>query len=84
MIAGYKNTRALQQAIAAEREQGSLILSSASGGYFLPSLDTDKGRKEIDQYIKTLRSRALNTLKTLKSARKALAYQCEQIGIDGW
>ena len=83
-IAGYRNTRALQQAIAAERENGSLILSSAHGGYYLPSLDTDTGRKEIDQYIKTLRSRALNTLRTLRSARKALLHQHEQIGIDGW
>lgn len=70
-LTGCGDPRALQRRIAAEREAGVIILSSANGGYFLPAAG-DEGRREIQRYIDTLRARALNTLKAIKSARAAL------------
>jgi len=70
-MAGVPTTRQLQQLVAEEREAGALILSTLKGGYFLPD-DGEKGRMELAAYVRTLRARALNTLKVLKPANKAL------------
>ena len=67
-LAGYASVRQLQKQIEAERAAGALILSASTGGYFLP-----KNRAEILRYERTLHSRAVNTLRTLQSARRALA-----------
>ena len=67
-LAGYASVRQLQKQIEAERAAGALILSASAGGYFLP-----KNRAEILRYERTLHSRAVNTLRTLQSARRALA-----------
>ena len=80
-ILGIKNARMLHSLIAAEREQGALILSSSTGGYFLPSAG-EKGKREINEFIHTLRSRSLNTLRILRSARRALAAVDGQISLN--
>lgn len=73
-LTGCKSARDLQNRIAAEREQGKLILSSCrhGGGYFVPSQGAE-GKAEIAAFVATLRARALNTLKILKAAKEALA-----------
>ena len=71
-LCGCRTARLLQQRIQRERNAGALILSSAHGGYYLPSDDSDVGRAEILRYERTLRARAINTLATLRTARRAL------------
>lgn len=66
-ILGFENTRALQLDIARARENGQVILSATTGGYYLP-----KDNAEIEEFIAILRARAINTFKALKSARKRL------------
>jgi len=85
-MTGAKSARILQQMIAAERERGALILSTSKGrgGYFRPSLDHEKGRAETEEFISQLKSRALNTLKALRSARQSLRKQTEQLEMQGW
>lgn len=77
-LAGAASARELQSMIATERENGALILSRASGGYFRPS-DGGEGRREIERFSATLRARALNTLRALRSARAALGEDPAQI-----
>jgi len=72
MLTGFKNARSLHSQIAAERESGSLILSSTRGGFYLPAAG-EQGRREIAAFVRTLRSRALSTLRALRSAKGALA-----------
>jgi len=79
--AGHKTARALQNQISHERKTGALILSTLSGGYFLPSFG-EKGERELRQYKQTLTARALNTLAILKPVNKALAVNEDQIQID--
>ena len=70
-LAGAKTSRSPQGRIEAERQAGALILSTTKGGYFLPDAG-EKGKQEINAYVRTLRARALNTLRTLRAARAAL------------
>ena len=73
-LTGYHSARELQKQIEIERGRGALILSRSGngGGYFMPSAG-EAGKREIAVYVRTLRARALNTLRTLKTARAALA-----------
>lgn len=82
-LTGSRSARDLQNKIAAEREQGHIILSSCrnGGGYYLPS-DGPEGQAEISHFVATLRSRALNTLKALRAAKAALAQAEGQITLD--
>lgn len=72
-LVGCRSVRDLQNQIAAEREQGALILSTCrnGGGYFQPA-DGEQGKQEIANFIATLQARALHTLAAVKTARKAL------------
>ena len=70
-LTGLRNSRTLQIAIATERERGALILSTTKGGYFLPD-DGLKGQQEIAEFVRTLRARAINTLRALRGAKQAL------------
>lgn len=70
-MAGVSTTRQLRLLVADERAAGALILSTLKGGYFMPD-DGAKGRAEITAYSRTLEARALNTLKALSPARRAL------------
>jgi len=75
-LTGLRNSRTLQIAIATERERGALILSTTKGGYFLPD-DGEKGQQEIAEFVRTLRARAINTFRAMRSAKKALS------GVEG-
>ena len=79
---GCRSTRQLQTLVSKERQNGALILSSAEG-YFLPS-NGKKGREEINHFVATYRSMALNTLKVLKTAKRALSVADNQMGINTW
>ena len=52
---------------------GALILSKSGsgGGYYLPD-DGEAGRREIAAFVRTVNARAVNSLRTLKAARRAL------------
>lgn len=82
-MTGVKSIRELQLIIAQEREAGALILSTCrgGGGYFLPS-DGEVGKREIAAFVATLRARALNTLRALKTAREALESLEGQVTLD--
>ena len=68
-LAGLKSVRELQHAIETERLAGAVICSSGEngGGYFLHETTT-----ELRQHVKTVDSRAQNTLKSNAAARRAL------------
>lgn len=78
---GVKTVRELQHRVAAEREQGALILSASTGGYFKPA-SGEQGQEEIARFVATLRSRAINTFKALKTARAALSKAEGQLTLD--
>ena len=67
ILMGFDNTRSLQADIAKSRDAGQVILSSSTGGYYLPAND-----EEIEEFIAVLRARAINTFKALRSAKMAL------------
>lgn len=71
-LAGCGSARQLQKLIEAERAHGALILSSSTGGYFLPSSDPDEARAEIKAFVATVTRRAVSSLSVLESARAAL------------
>lgn len=72
-LTGYRNARELQKEIERERIAGALILSKSGngGGYYLPD-DGEAGRREIAAFVRTVNARAVNSLRTLKAARRAL------------
>ena len=72
-LSGVRSIRELQHLIEQERRSGALILSSSSGGYYLPA-----NRAEISRYVATLQRRAISTLRTLKTARQALKVMPDQ------
>lgn len=80
---GFKSARDLQHAIALEREAGALILSTCrhGGGYYRPS-DGEAGKREINAFVATLASRAINTLRAIKVARRELKTIDGQVTID--
>lgn len=80
---GFKGARDLQHAIALERETGALILSTCrhGGGYYRPS-DGEAGKREINSFVATLASRAINTLRAIKAARRELKTIDGQVTID--
>lgn len=82
-LCGFKSVRELQSAIAKEREAGALILSTCQhgGGYYRPA-DGEDGKREINAFVGTLASRALNTLKAIKAARRELKTIDGQVTID--
>ena len=66
-LTGIADKRMLQKVIAKEREEGALILSHHSGGYY-----TSHNRAEVAEFAHTLENRARNTFAALKSARRYL------------
>ena len=80
-LAGCETARQLQKDIAFERAHGALILSSTTGGYFLPDCG-EKGRRELLDYVRTLHARAFNTLKAAKYAKAALRLIDGQVSLD--
>lgn len=82
-LVGCATARQLQGLIRLEREAGALILSSTTGGYYLPS-EGPRGRDEIQRYVDTLRARAISTLRTMQPARVALDVLEGQMEVDAW
>ena len=66
-LTGCKSARELQERIALERNTGAVICSGSGRGYWRP-----KDRQEIQEFVRTMDARALNTLRAAKSARAAL------------
>jgi len=71
----YDSVRELQKEIARERREGAVILSTCEngGGYFRP-----KNKQEAEYFIRTLESRARNTMAALHSARSYVMQQGER------
>lgn len=83
-LTGLRNARELRAQIARERAKGFLILSSCRGrgGYYLPA-EGAEGRAEVERFCNSIRARALNTLRALQSARKALGVLEGQLELSG-
>ena len=64
---GFESARALQVDIAKSRNAGQVILSSTTGGYYLPQNDA-----EIEEFVEVLRARAINTFRAIQSAKQFL------------
>lgn len=66
---GFRTVRELQKATERERQAGAVILSTCAegGGYYLSD-----DPLEIAAFIRTLNSRARNTLRSMESAQNAL------------
>lgn len=62
-----RSKRELQKRIERERKAGALILSSTTGGYY-----TSHNRAEVQEFVKTLESRAKHTFLALRTARRFL------------
>lgn len=71
-ILGLKNKRTLQLMIEKERQNGALILSHYSGGYY-----TSHNPVEIAEFTKTMENRAKSIYVSLRSAREHLK-TCEK------
>lgn len=83
-LAGLKGPRELRSQVERERMAGALILSTVrkKGGYYLPSPDPERGREEISAFIRTVHARAVNSLRVLHAARRALRECPGQIDVD--
>ena len=66
-ILHLRNKRELQKRIEQERKAGALILSSTTGGYY-----TSHNRAEVQEFCRTLESRARHTFLALRAARRFL------------
>ena len=66
-LTGCKSARELQERIALERNAGAVICSGSGRGYWRA-----KDRQEIQEFVKTMNARALNTLRAAKSAKAVL------------
>lgn len=66
-LSGCHSARELQWKIAEERAAGAVICSGGTPGYWKPG-----NRQEVEDFIRTMRSRALNTLVAIKSAKRLL------------
>lgn len=53
-----------------ERIKGNVILSSSSGGYWLPDMDNPDTKQQLEKYIAFMQSK--NTFATTKSAKELL------------
>lgn len=62
-----RSKRELQKRIERERKAGALILSSTAGGYY-----TSHNRAEVQEFCRTLESRARHTFLALRTARRFL------------
>lgn len=74
---GFESARALQVDIAKSRNAGQVILSSTTGGYYLPQNDA-----EIEELVEVLRARAINTFRAIQSAKQYLKQDKEQMNIE--
>jgi len=80
-LTGLPNARVLRQHIQHERGAGQVLLSSTNGGYYLPD-DGTKGQQEIADCYRSMRSRAINTLRSAIVLRKAMESVEGQTTVD--
>ncbi len=73
----FCSVRMLQKDIEKARESGQLILLVTTGGYYLPADD-----KEAEEFIATLKRRALMTLRAIKHARHYLNETKGQMSLE--
>ena len=66
-LIGCKSARELQEKIALERNAGAIICSGSGRGYWRP-----QNRQEIVEFVRTMESRAKNTLAAASGAKEAL------------
>ena len=79
-LLGYKTVRELQKQVEAERAAGYVILCDPQGaGYYLSD-----DPAELEQFVRTLKARASNTIKAARSAQIALDAATGQESIAGW
>lgn len=64
---GATSVRELRKMVANERKAGEIIASISTGGYYIPN-DT----KELEDFVRTLDSKARSIMVALQSARKLL------------
>lgn len=76
-LIGIPDKRTLQKMIAKERQEGALILSHHSGGYY-----TSNDRAEVAEFARTLENRAKNTFIALRGARRYLKASEGQITLE--
>ncbi len=77
---GYSTVRDLQKQIERERSAGAVILSDPCGGGYYLSDDP----AELKRFTKTLKARAMNTIKAAQSAQMALDAVVGQKSMEGW
>lgn len=66
-MSGIDSARELRLIVARERKAGAVILSSCSGGYYLPG-----NLAEVEEFIRTEDKKARSIMLALKSARRYL------------
>ncbi len=66
-LTGVRDIRALRSVVAKARNAGEVIASSSAGGYFVPADNI-----ELEEFIRTLDSKARSIMVALQSARKML------------
>lgn len=76
------DSRSIRAQVAAEREDGALILSGQRG-YFLPS-PGEKGREEMVRFVQTIQSKGISTLKAAVPTLQALRVLNGQVSIKEW
>lgn len=76
---GFSSVRELQHAVQKEREAGAVILSTTSdgGGYF-----RSNDPEELHRFVRTLNSRARNTLRAAESAQRVLEAATGQMRLE--
>ena len=73
--------RDLVRQVHNERKAGALILSTTAngGGYYLPA-----NKAEINDYVKSMENRAVNTFIAIRAARAALKENDAQLTVLGF
>lgn len=78
-LCGFNDKRTLQMQISKERAEGAIICSTTvgQGGYYLP-----QDKEEVQEFIKSMTSRARKTFKAIKSARKYMKIIDGQMSLE--
>lgn len=83
LMLGIRDIRTLRACVAKNRAAGALILSNTSGGYYLPDAG-EKGRREMERFVATVRSKALTHLCAARPVRAALRVLDGQEHLDDY
>lgn len=76
-LMGFPSTRELRKDIAKSRAAGQVIASSSKGGYFIPATDA-----ELEQFVATMRKKAISTFLAIRSARQLLKENKQQMNLE--